>query len=90
MKKLEKLIYFKNLEPFKMKNHAIINNFTVNGGYFQTTHRTELYPATTHRSQLQQHRENYEPWADRNEKILAESRFKSSDWKETTYALKRK
>ena len=66
------------------KNYAKLNNFTVNGGYFKTIHRTELYPSTQ-----KPQPENYEPWADRNNKLLAESRFKSPDWKETAYALKR-
>lgn len=69
------------------KNHAKIKEFTVNGGYFKTVHRSELYPSIN--KQPNQH-ENYEPWADRNNKLLAESRFKSPDWKETSYALKRK
>lgn len=63
------------------KNYAKINNFTVNGGYFRSTARDELT-----KSQL----ENYEPWAEKNNRLLAESRFKSPDWKETAYALKRK
>ena len=67
------------------KNYAKLTNFTVNGGYFKTVHRSELYPSI-HKSQ----HENYEPWADKNNKLLAESRFKSPDWKETAYALKRK
>ncbi len=68
------------------KNYAKIKEFTVDGGYFKTVHRSELYPSTNKTSQ----HENYEPWADRNNKLLAESRFKSPDWKETAYALKRK
>ena len=69
------------MQPYISKNYAKINNFTVNGGYFKTSARGE----PERKSQL----ENYEPWAEKNNRLLAESRFKSPDWKDTAYALKR-